>query len=113
VISRAALKSVSRGANRNDIVTLEPGMLDLDGLAVPAASALAPPGTLPSALFSTPASAAPATAIPLRDALARHRRETIEAALAAHEHNWARTARALGIDASNLHKLARRLGLKK
>ncbi|MDR2012540.1 MAG: nitric oxide reductase transcriptional regulator NorR, partial [Rhodanobacter sp.] len=33
VISRAALKSVSRGANRNDIVTLEPGMLDLDGLA--------------------------------------------------------------------------------
>jgi len=39
-------------------------------------------------------------------------RTAIRAALARHDGNWARAARALDVDASNLHKLARRLGLK-
>ena len=33
-------------------------------------------------------------------------------ALAQHGGNWAQAARALEVDASNLHKLARRLGIK-
>ncbi len=36
----------------------------------------------------------------------------IEQTLAAHEGNWAATARALELDSGNLHRLAKRLGLK-
>lgn len=39
-------------------------------------------------------------------------RQAIREALALQRHNWAAAARQLGLDASNLHKLARRLGLK-
>ena len=35
VISRAALKALSRGADRNAILTLEAGLLDLDALEAP------------------------------------------------------------------------------
>jgi anaerobic nitric oxide reductase transcription regulator len=37
----------------------------------------------------------------------------IEQALEAQSGNWAQAARQLGMDASNLHKLARRLGVKR
>ncbi|MCE9682286.1 hypothetical protein [Halomonas alkalisoli] len=33
-------------------------------------------------------------------------------ALSHSDHNWATAARRLGVDPSNLHKLARRLGIK-
>jgi anaerobic nitric oxide reductase transcription regulator len=36
----------------------------------------------------------------------------VEAALQACQGNWAQAARRLGIDSSNLHKLAHRLGMK-
>ncbi|POV85378.1 nitric oxide reductase transcriptional regulator NorR, partial [Aeromonas sp. ASNIH6] len=36
----------------------------------------------------------------------------IEQTLAAHDGNWAATARALELDGGNLHRLAKRLGLK-
>ncbi|HDX8385104.1 TPA: nitric oxide reductase transcription regulator, partial [Aeromonas hydrophila] len=36
----------------------------------------------------------------------------IEQTLAAHEGNWAATARTLELDGGNLHRLAKRLGLK-
>jgi anaerobic nitric oxide reductase transcription regulator len=102
VISRAALKTLSRGVGRNDIVTLESALLDLDAdTSVPAAPAPQPPA---------PADA-PAEG-PLRDAVDACQREHIRAALQRHGGNWARAARALDLDASNLHKLARRLGLK-
>ena len=105
VISRAALKALSRGADRNAIVTLEAGLLDLDALDAPPvanASTPAPP---------TPA-AAPATTATLRDAIDACQRQAITTALDSHQGNWAQAARALDLDASNLHKLARRLGLK-
>ena len=54
----------------------------------------------------------PAATGPLRDAVDACQRQTINAALAAHQGNWAQAARALDVDASNLHKLARRLGVK-
>ncbi len=102
VISRAALKAVSRGAGRNDIVTLEPAVLDLDAFempALPAATARADP-------------AAPAGA-PMRTVVEAGQRQAIRQALAQHADNWAAAARQLGLDPSNLHKLARRLGLKR
>ena len=36
----------------------------------------------------------------------------INQVLTQHENNWAATARALNIDSGNLHRLAKRLGLK-
>ncbi|MDR6213762.1 nitric oxide reductase transcriptional regulator NorR [Paracidovorax wautersii] len=99
VISRAALKLLARGVDRNAIATLEAGLLDLDALDTPASAAL-------------PRAPAPAPAMALRDAVEACQREAVAAAVAEHRGNWARAAKALDIDASNLHKLARRLGLK-
>jgi len=103
VISRAALKAVSRGASRKDIVTLEADMLDLDDLR-DAVDAPAP--------STPPAGAAEPEPHPLRDIVDASRRGAIRAALARHHDNWAQAARELELDASNLHKLARRLGMK-
>jgi anaerobic nitric oxide reductase transcription regulator len=104
-ISRAALKAVSRGVSRNDIVTLETDLLDLDGLELPAAVSL-------QAMSSAGMPAHLASTASLRDAIETCQREAIGQALAAHDGNWAQAARRLEVDASNLHKLARRLGLK-
>ncbi|HQQ70053.1 MAG TPA: helix-turn-helix domain-containing protein, partial [Alicycliphilus sp.] len=48
----------------------------------------------------------------LREALDACQRQAISTALTTHDNNWAQAARVLDVDASNLHKLARRLGLK-
>ena len=100
VISRAALKAVSRGADRKAIVTLDADMLDLDALAGPSGE------TLPVPTMS-------AKAAPMNELIEDCQRQAIRQALAAHQDNWAAAARQLELDPSNLHKLARRLGLKK
>ncbi len=105
VISRAALKALSRGVNRNDIVTLEAALLDLDASATPLAPA---PAEAQNSAAPVPA----ATEGPLREAVDACQRQCIADALARHGGNWAQAARALEVDASNLHKLARRLGIK-
>ncbi|KAB0574028.1 nitric oxide reductase transcription regulator, partial [Ideonella dechloratans] len=51
-------------------------------------------------------------ALPPRQAARQAQAQSIRAALDAAQGNWAQAARALGVDPSNLHKLARRLGLK-
>ncbi|MFT4174815.1 MAG: nitric oxide reductase transcriptional regulator NorR [Rhodocyclaceae bacterium] len=104
VISRAALKAVSRGADRNDIVTLEADLLDLDGEGVE------PHARAPQAVAEPPLASGPVTT--LRDAVDHSQRVAIGQALARRDRNWARAARDLGVDASNLHKLAKRLGIK-
>ncbi|VFS04755.1 anaerobic nitric oxide reductase transcription regulator [Citrobacter koseri] len=48
----------------------------------------------------------------LRDATEAFQREMIRRALAQNNHNWAACARALETDVANLHRLAKRLGLK-
>lgn len=53
-----------------------------------------------------------APGLTLHEAQQRFLRRHIEGALARHGGNWSRTAASLGVDPSNLHKLARRLGLK-
>lgn len=109
VVSRAALKALSRGVSRSDIVTLEPALLDLDADAVPTQAA-PPDDTAPPAMPHTPLPTA--LTGPLREAVDACQRSCITAALAQHQGNWAQAARALEVDASNLHKLARRLGIK-
>lgn len=101
VISRAALRLLSRGASRSDILTLEPELLDLDGGHSVS--------RLPTAEM-TPVSEVPI--VSLRDAVDACQREAIVRALEASGENWAKAARLLEVDSSNLHKLARRLKLK-
>jgi anaerobic nitric oxide reductase transcription regulator len=48
----------------------------------------------------------------MHDALERHERELIAAAIDRASGNWAAAARALDVDRSNLHRMAKRLGLK-
>jgi anaerobic nitric oxide reductase transcription regulator len=72
------------------------------------AAAPLPPSTSPAM--------APMTPLPgglgLRAATDAFQLALIEQTLAAHDGNWAATARALELDGGNLHRLARRLGLK-
>jgi anaerobic nitric oxide reductase transcription regulator len=101
VISRAAIKLLSRGASRTQILTLEPELLDLEGLGG-YLNTLEPP-------LSAPASALGGS---LRAAVEACQRQNILKALELCADNWATAARLLDLDPSNLHKLARRLGLK-
>ena len=102
VISRAAVKLLSRGASRTQILTLEPELLDLDSSVEPS--------TVGAHLS---AQAAPSVGVQaLRDSVDNCQRQSIQHALEAFNGNWASAARALEVDPSNLHKLARRLGLK-
>jgi anaerobic nitric oxide reductase transcription regulator len=50
--------------------------------------------------------------LPLRDAVEELERRMIREHLARHDGNWAQAARSLGLDRSNLFRLARRLGLR-
>lgn len=100
VISRAALKAVSRGASRTEIISLGAELLDLDE-GVVAAPALTP----------ITATIEAEVGMPLREVVERSQRDAIHQALAASQGNWAAAARLLCVDASNLHKLARRLGI--
>ena len=95
VISRAALKLLCRAASHPGM-SLEPQWLGL-GDATPV---LEPPA-LPGTAFQ-----------PLAAAVDACQRDKIRQALAHCTGNWASAARLLGVDSSNLHKLARRLGLK-
>ncbi len=103
VVSRAALKAVGQGVDRNDIVTLSPALMDLDSPA---------PLSPESTIKTTAEAAAVPIGRPLRVVVAACQRQAIRQALAAQDNNWARAAHLLDLDPSNLHKLARRLGLK-
>ena len=102
VISRAALKQLSRGSSRAAILTLEPQVLDLDSTA----------GHQPAPLERVQVLPADAPFQALGDAVDECQREKIRQALGQSADNWASAARLLQIDPSNLHKLARRLGMK-
>jgi anaerobic nitric oxide reductase transcription regulator len=99
VISRAALKELSRGASRGVIMTLEPQVLDLDV-------------STNAAAVDMPAQSIDAPLRPLSVTVDECQRQAILRALERCGQNWAGAARLLEIDPSNLHKLARRLGLK-
>ncbi|SDQ64078.1 anaerobic nitric oxide reductase transcription regulator [Pseudomonas sp. UC 17F4] len=99
VISRAALKQLSREGSRNLIITLEPQVLDLD--SAPAAAPVADQGAPTALAFSS-----------LSEAVDACQRQAIAQALRLSGDNWASAARLLALDPSNLHKLARRLRLK-
>jgi len=105
VISRAALRAVSRGARHADIVTLEPELLDLDTAATPIIVGNGSPINMANitCMAKMPS---------MKIAMDSCQRQMIRAALESSGENWAEAARMLDLDASNLHKLARRLGMK-
>lgn len=98
VVARSVLRASARVAP-NETVHVGLGDLDL-GHAPLAADGAAP----------TPS--ADAVTQPLREATRDFQRERIRDAVAASGGNWSSAARRLGLDRSNLHHLARRLGLK-
>jgi anaerobic nitric oxide reductase transcription regulator len=112
VIGRAALKALTRGASRKDIVTLEPVLLDLDiGAGEPADMHGTAAGVF--AALDAPTAQRPAAGDTLRARVEALQRDAIRAALAQARGNWSQAARALGMDASNLHKLAQRLQVER
>src|SRR5690606_2415762 len=100
VISRAAIKALGRNGSRQAMLTLDAALLDI----------LIGSGALPA--LSAQTELDPAEVQPLRLSVEACQREQIRRALAACDDNWSAAARLLELDASNLHKLARRLGLK-
>ncbi|MFC3024506.1 nitric oxide reductase transcriptional regulator NorR [Vibrio zhugei] len=104
VISRAALRTVSEGADKRTIVTITPLHLDNE---LRAPSGLMAIDDMP---LREPSSAG--DMLPLKAATDRFQATHIRRALGYTQDNWAQAAKLLGIDASNLHKLAKRLALK-
>ncbi|MCE8043725.1 nitric oxide reductase transcriptional regulator NorR [Halomonas daqingensis] len=107
VISRAAIKALGHGARRDDIVTLQPEWLDLSHGETLKGEPL-------KADSRAPDTQALAThdIEPLRRQVEDTQRWAIRQALAACDGHWANASRRLAVDPSNLHKLARRLGIK-
>jgi anaerobic nitric oxide reductase transcription regulator len=100
VISRGVLRAAAGSRGRETLVV---GLEHLD--LGPSATVLAPPRP-PAHLGSAGAPA------PLHERVEAFRRSEIQAAVERHGGNWAAAARELGMHRSNLHHLARRLGLK-
>jgi anaerobic nitric oxide reductase transcription regulator len=99
VISRAILKAAA-GVRRGEPVRLEPGHLSQD---------IGAPGPAASRMPEPPVSG---KAKPLRRLVADFERGVILGSLARNAGNWSAAARELGLHRSNLHHLAKRLGLK-
>ena len=99
VISRAAIKALSRGAQRSDIVTIEPDLLDIfDGMQ-----------NIPDSEHYRVDELSHVT---LRQGVEQLQKSLIRQAVDKNNGSWSQAARQLDLDPSNLHKLAQRLGLK-
>ncbi len=98
-ISRAVIKALSSGQTRERIVELQAEYFGAEPLTAPAAA----PAELEARVASS---------LSLHDALERFRREIIEARLRDHGGNLSATARSLGLDRGNFHRLLTRLGLR-
>jgi anaerobic nitric oxide reductase transcription regulator len=98
VILRGSIRA--RAGRHGDTVVIEAAHLDLDFAAV------APVASTYSA--ETPDLAV----VPFREATDSYQRSLIARAVEETDGNWAGAARLLGLDRSNLHRIARRLGMK-
>lgn len=105
VISRAAIKALSRGAQQHDIVTLNCQLLDLD-LPLSNPAALMTDDTTTAGIWSE------VQGMVMKDAVKQFQKNLVLQELQHQQGSWSKTARQLGMDPSNLHKLAQKLGLK-
>ena len=98
-LSRATVKALSRGQHRDRIIELSAQDLGAEPRTV----------TLPaSASHIEPA----AGNIPLQEAIEQYRREIVARRLREHDGHLAATARSLGLDRGNFHRLLKRMGLR-
>ncbi|WP_411361106.1 nitric oxide reductase transcriptional regulator NorR [Pseudidiomarina sp. YC-516-91] len=97
-VSRAAIKALSQGVDRNSILSIGVELLDL-------------PNT-PNQSQTIDATDFAVASMNLRDAVQQLQTQMIEQALQQADYKWTQAARILEVDPSNLHKLAQRLGLK-
>ncbi len=113
VLLRGALRAA---AGRKRAVHIEPAHLGLDARSAATAELAAVEGAGPGtgAVDGAPSSSEDAGGpeLTLAEAVERCQRRTIEAAVARADGNWAEAARHLGVDRGNLHRIAKRLGLK-
>jgi len=100
VIARAVLHASARVAKGDPVVV---AAVDL-GEDVPPSPSISPKVVTPSA--------SSLDGRPLREAVRDFQREAIRAALLEADGSWAAAARALGLHRSNLHHLAKRLGMR-
>jgi anaerobic nitric oxide reductase transcription regulator len=108
LIGRAVLRAQAQGSEgARRILSVDARALDLPlPVAVSGAgAALASPETAGSPVIAGPGQG-------LKQALDDFQRGHIAAVLQRHDGNWAACARELEVDRANLHRLARRLGLK-
>ncbi|UGA51834.1 MULTISPECIES: nitric oxide reductase transcriptional regulator NorR [Dickeya] len=98
VIYRATI--VARAGGATGDLTLRPEHLNLDGVL--------PDAPRPAAVDTVP----PWRGISLRDATEHYQRQVISDTLARHQGNWSSCARELAVDSGNLHRMAKRLGIK-
>jgi anaerobic nitric oxide reductase transcription regulator len=98
VLSRAALRALSEQGRGGRWIGIEPRHL-----ALHAVGASAEPTRVEDGLIGTPGG--------LRAATEAFQRRWMEAAIARHEGSLARAAEEAGMDRSNFHRLARRMGL--
>lgn len=117
VLSRAALRAARQQRGGEGIVTIDVDVLDIHAaeMHVPDAHRASLQATMPSqgtvslygrAVDETDTSRA------LSEATDAFRRAYIAAALERHQGVWVLAAKDLGVDPANLHRLAKRLGLK-
>lgn len=106
VISRAAIKLISTGIDANTIATIEDSTLDL---TMPASAQIQ---RNEISFIASSDSADSTQLLSLRDAVEHTQRQSIKQALLKEHGKWNRAAKRLGVDSSNLHKLANRLGMK-
>jgi anaerobic nitric oxide reductase transcription regulator len=100
VIARAALRAQLRTPPGQPITIVA---VELDPAAVPASASVSPREDLPRKVARGQTT--------LRDAIEELKRDAVARALEETEGNWAEAARRLGMDRSNLHHMARRLGM--
>lgn len=127
IINRAALKMLSRKANRDQIITIDVDLLDLewgDQNTNPFNNGAEINNQLKLNTINEPAkltnndsahddhAADNEKIISLKEIVANSQKQAIKNALQNCQGSWAQAARALQIDASNLHKLAKKLDLK-
>ena len=102
-IGRGAIRARAARGPDGGVLTLSAADLGLADEASPDRSVTPPPAAMP------PGAPSDAT---LRDAVEDLQRRMIRDHLARHDGNWAQAARSLGLDRSNLFRLAGRLGLR-
>jgi anaerobic nitric oxide reductase transcription regulator len=108
VVARAVLRASARSA-AGAAVIVEAADLGLNVNGEPKLGVAAVPNA-PSTV-ANPAGAVDLHGRTLRDAVEDYQRALIQSELSRADGNWAAAARALGLHRSNLHHLARRLGL--